>query len=464
MVEATELDDAAIVRATSVLATAVLVMDDATRILWANRSAESTFAPPGGTVVGTSAIDYVHPDDLGLAVAATELLASIDPDRFEQEGTIPAVYRLRTGDGSYGTFEIDGRLARGLNPADPDAVLTVTAVNNASRLESVTTIIGHIAAGDPSARTVATLVAANTSEQPVRLAAVTWTDDDGARRTELGLVPGELAESDHPDDPWNRAAATGEPILVRFDDLRPELRPVAEGAGVAVCVAVAVPDPGGGDPACIIGWAPTEHTASTVLVRVQRSMVPLLTLALERRHHLRRLTQAATRDALTGLHNRRELLDRLAAMHEAGECPTLLFCDLDGFKEVNDTYGHAAGDQVLAAVADRLVAATRGTDVTARLGGDEFAVVLTDGGDPEVATTLADRVLSALAEPIGCRTDGGVVEVRVGASIGIAIPGPGGTVTPKELLVAADAAMYQAKRAGTNRHHIVELAADATPA
>lgn len=154
---------------------------------------------------------------------------------------------------------------------------------------------------------------------------------------------------------------------------------------------------------------------------------------------------AATHDALTGLSNRRHLLDegteQLTNRHADG-VTALVLIDLNHFKEVNDTLGHAAGDRVLTQVADRLRAAARPDDLVARLGGDEFAVLLRGLPAPAVAAHRAESLLGALHEPLDL--DG--MRISVEASGGIAVaPASGGM---PELLRRADVAMYQAKRAG----------------
>ncbi|MFV2102223.1 putative bifunctional diguanylate cyclase/phosphodiesterase [Micromonospora sp. LOL_024] len=164
---------------------------------------------------------------------------------------------------------------------------------------------------------------------------------------------------------------------------------------------------------------------------------------------LARVAQAhahdATHDALTGLANRRHLLDagneQLHQRHADG-VTALVLIDLNHFKEVNDTLGHAAGDQMLTAVAERLRTAARGDDLVARLGGDEFAVLLRALPAPAVAAHRAETLLTALHEPFDVEG----MRISVEASGGIAVaPATGGMV---ELLRRADVAMYQAKRAG----------------
>ncbi len=160
------------------------------------------------------------------------------------------------------------------------------------------------------------------------------------------------------------------------------------------------------------------------------------------------LERAARRDELTGLANRRELGERLSdALNRVGlgtsAAVTVVFCDLDGFKAVNDVHGHAAGDRVLAVVARRLARAMRADDVVARLGGDEFVIVAE--GDPTVVPReVLRRVTAALADPV--RVDGTRHHVR--ASTGTAVARPGEGATADGLLAAADAAMYRQKNGG----------------
>ena len=165
---------------------------------------------------------------------------------------------------------------------------------------------------------------------------------------------------------------------------------------------------------------------------------------LEEREQL--LSYQAFHDGLTGLANRALLWDRIGHAVALGARSerrlAVLYIDLDGFKEVNDTLGHAAGDQLLAAVAERMRAVVRPSETVARIGGDEFAVLveIVDDRSPEL---LAHRLLESLVTPFMI----GRHKLVVGASIGIAIS-TGGEVTADELVRAADAAMYDAKRAG----------------
>ena len=152
---------------------------------------------------------------------------------------------------------------------------------------------------------------------------------------------------------------------------------------------------------------------------------------------------------MTGLLSRSGFDARLAEVlagvqRGAGRC-ALLAIDLDGFKAVNDTYGHAAGDEVIREVGARLRHSIRLTDAAVRRGGDEFGVLLAGVSDSVAAETLAKRILADLCEPI--ETDKGMI--RVGASIGVAIKDPGGKpISIERFHALADGAMYQAKRNG----------------
>jgi diguanylate cyclase (GGDEF)-like protein len=158
-----------------------------------------------------------------------------------------------------------------------------------------------------------------------------------------------------------------------------------------------------------------------------------------------RLERQAYRDSLTGLGNRAQFLRRLdeSLRRPAGET-TVLFLDLDDFKAVNDDFGHAAGDAVLVAVAERIVSAVRPGDLAARLGGDEFAVLLEDVDDAH-GEEVAQRLLQLLSVPV-LEHDG----VWVHGSVGIA-SARAGTVGADELIRQADVAMYRAKEAGKSQ-------------
>ena len=176
-------------------------------------------------------------------------------------------------------------------------------------------------------------------------------------------------------------------------------------------------------------------------------------LAEERAHYL------ARHDVLSGLLNRnsfKEALDEAAWRHAGGGSGFAVLCvDLDHFKEVNDTQGHAAGDDMLRQVGDRLRAQVRTGDRVARLASDEFALLLAGAATPDAVTTLAERVIAALAEPFIL----GRASVSSGCSIGAAMFGVD-AATPDEVLQKADLALQRAKAAGRGAFHFYDAALD----
>ncbi len=187
-------------------------------------------------------------------------------------------------------------------------------------------------------------------------------------------------------------------------------------------------------------------------------VVGSLTDVTDRREAERRLQHDALHDALTGLPNRVLFLDRLdqavrrARRSHPESCAAVLFLDVDRFKVINDSLGHACGDQLLQAVARRLESALRPNDTVARLGGDEFTLLLDDVTEAREATMIAERVQQSLQAPF--ELDGR--ELFVGASIGIALATADSK--PEEVMRDADVAMYRAKADGKGRHAVFDAA------
>jgi diguanylate cyclase (GGDEF)-like protein/PAS domain S-box-containing protein len=174
----------------------------------------------------------------------------------------------------------------------------------------------------------------------------------------------------------------------------------------------------------------------------------------ERKKRERELEQRVYYDALTGLPNRKLLLDRLeqllARREHPQRGPAVLFLDLDRFKCINDSLGHAAGDQVLMTIAKKLRQAARPMDTVARLAGDEFVVVCPDMETHRDAALIAKRMLATLANPIRIEDD----SVFLTASVGIALADE--TSAGESLIGAADAAMYQAKGSGRGQYELFD--------
>jgi diguanylate cyclase (GGDEF)-like protein len=178
----------------------------------------------------------------------------------------------------------------------------------------------------------------------------------------------------------------------------------------------------------------------------------------ERRRSQEQLSHMARHDALTGLPNRvmfREHLERALPRVKRGDSLALLLLDLDGFKAVNDTQGHPAGDELLREVAAVLTRTVREADLVARLGGDEFAVIQAGPGSPEEMVALAERLVAALRVPFDIEGR----RIEIGASIGIT-PATAETISADELLRSADVALYRAKETGRGRWCFFESGMD----
>jgi len=205
-----------------------------------------------------------------------------------------------------------------------------------------------------------------------------------------------------------------------------------------------------------------HEMATARMQRLEREREALRKDIAKRQQHEADLRHQARHDPLTGLANSAELRERLTDLVAEGVPLAVYFCDLDLFKKINDSYGHAIGDLVLRHVADRLRNAVRGGDIVARLGGDEFVVVAVDVGRAE-AYALLDRLDQAFAHPVA--VDGHPPQL-VGASLGIAYAASAehselvAKERAEELLSAADSKMYARKR---SRAAISRLTAQAWP-
>jgi len=196
---------------------------------------------------------------------------------------------------------------------------------------------------------------------------------------------------------------------------------------------------------CAFSRSVTNLTADQVAS--MEDLACMIVQMLELRERVEHLSLVATRDPLTELPNRALMDESLAhalARFERGESNiAALFVDLDGFKQVNDRYGHAVGDELLRAVASRLIRCVRATDIVTRPGGDEFVIICSSLPDPATAHSLR-RVTDAIAKAFREPFELSVGSLTAQASIGIAYPEPGDS--PASVLHRADISMYEAKR------------------
>ena len=206
-------------------------------------------------------------------------------------------------------------------------------------------------------------------------------------------------------------------------------------------------------------WAVVIGSVVMFLLVVARMWVAInqiMAVSQQRAKLQHELLHRAAHDSLTGLPNRAQAMrliqGALARAQRSGAVVGLLFVDLDGFKAINDSFGHSAGDQVLRTAAARMQAEVRAGDVVARLGGDEFVVLLEPLDEQASAVAVADRLVAAVSRPMelaGGRT------VGIGASIGVALSQDGLT-DPEVLLHESDVAVYRAKSTGRGHTEVFD--------
>jgi diguanylate cyclase (GGDEF)-like protein len=266
---------------------------------------------------------------------------------------------------------------------------------------------------------------------------------------------------------WRRVVRHGKPIFV--DDAREsQLVPPEVVTLAGLRAYVAFPLTSEERPAGLVvcsdsheprRWTDEQRRLGDQLALEGSLVIENVALRASERDRIDELARQAFHDPLTDLPNRSLFADRLqhalARLRRRHGSVAALLLDLDGFKDVNDTLGHEAGDQLLVAVGERLRACVRPADTVARLGGDEFTILLEEIDSLREATRVAERVEQALRTPFVLAGE----ERRVTASIGIALNSPGNS-EPEDLLRNADTAMYQAKRAGKARYEVFEPVAE----
>jgi diguanylate cyclase (GGDEF)-like protein/PAS domain S-box-containing protein len=435
------------------------VLDDQTRFVYVNEAAREVLGLDPDQLRGRSAAELIHPDDLGTALDA---LSQVVEEWSERPGEgIPLELRVLRADGTVATIEV-GTVPRF---DDPDVRGVILRARPVSGQQYIDRALQALVASSPLDDVLRFLAASLEHDMPPTRVAILY-DWDGERFTSAASTslpepltgpaptpPGAPASAGRPSEaPWQVAVDRNELVVwPTLEGLPPEVRAAAAALGLEACWAMPVALSGGPPVACVVAWRElpgSPWVSHEVSLERARSLVAL---AFERRRAEDRLRHAAQHDTLTGVPNRSqffERLDRLASA-DTGRLVAILYLDLDGFKPVNDTYGHAAGDQLLQIVSGRLGSHLRGDDLLARLGGDEFAVICPGVQDPDEAVHIAERLLAAVREP--AVLDGGV-QVSVGVSIGIAL-GEGHEVG-EGLLETADDALYHAKRDGKGRWHL----------
>jgi diguanylate cyclase (GGDEF)-like protein/PAS domain S-box-containing protein len=421
----------------------VVAIDGDGTIVYVNPAAQLWLGVEPDRLVGTNVLTWIHPDDVERAVASIAYGSEVD------ETIAPTPFRLVSFDGDVTSFDVLGHSTL----HDPVINALLIVAREASHHEVVDRVLEGMVADAPFEEIL--VESADLMCRPLWQieCAVLFQDVDGAERVVHTGLPEALVNPDVGDEPtpWDEARTVGETVVcVGLAQIAPALRRLADQAGYRSCWAAPVHDPMHSRPACIVVWSP--HDAAPVLgsgVAFGRTL-RLLALALQQRDQKVQLERAARHDRLTGLANRARFFGALIDTLEtaAPGSAAVLYLDLDGFKAVNDTHGHAAGDIVLAEVALRLSAEAGPADLVARIGGDELAVLCPAVTGIDAVGQLAERLIEAVSRPIDLGSQGAAGDVvAIGTSIGVVVvddPSSGADV----IIDAADRAMYEAKQSG----------------
>ena len=421
-----------------------LVVDVSTRLTYISPSCLDLLGYDPAELIGTLALDLVRAE-------FRDAVAGALADLLEHPGEgVPIVVGVAHRNGSTVYVEV-GANAELDNPVVNGVMVRLRPYDDQRLLDEYLEVLAASVPLEQTLQPLADSIRVQHLGSEVAIA-YEWDGSRFATSIDTGLA-GALAGRADPAAashlPWVEALRSGRPAFVTEPKgLDPALAPVAAATGLAACWAYPVPvPPDGARLACLIVWR--SMPGAPMLghqVALERS-VRLAALGFERRHSEQLLVHAARHDTLTGIPNRSHFFEALNRVlgSETGSRSAVLYADLDGFKEVNDTYGHGVGDEVLAVVARRLQGNIRPGDLVARVGGDEFAVLCTKVGSDQQATGVADRLIAAVGRPITI----GTITVTVGLSIGVAFHDPGRTAP--HIVDAADRALYAAKESGKNR-------------
>ena len=380
---------------------------------WASPSASEVLGWTQEGAIGRQTIEFLHPDDIPTLIEARSRMTS--------EEALVLCCRVLLADGSHRWFDL------AIKPVfDAEGVLTgrVTAYQDAqARVETEQAL----AASERKFR----LLAENVSDVIVHVRGtdVAWVSP--SLSDAVGWRPSDWIGTDvlsyvHPDD---LEAARPTEILHSSLPVRTRLRIRAAAGNYNWIESLAhayLDDADEPD-----GWISSFRVIDDII----RAEVEL--------------DQRARFDSLTGLMNRKEILQEIASVTShgprTGQHTAVLFCDIDMFKAINDTHGHAAGDEVLRALAERIAQSVRKDDIVARIGGDELLVLLTGVHGLEEATVIAEKIRARAEDPVTV----GALTLATSLSIGVTLSRS--DESTDDLVARADTAMYRAKEQGRNR-------------
>ncbi len=396
------------------------------------------YAP--GELVGRSVFDLVAPEGHDVL---TEIFVARAEETAIVDRPLPFPVVLMSANGQRETFDAlpnvvaDGERRGWVVQLTPQrlhsaSVDLIDAVVNGEPLESVArSIVSREQVGEQPQDFLRTIVVMDAGTSSAH---VVSSDADSK------LVEAVRSAFAVPDHPFLYGYNDGRVHTAELAELGEQARNTAERAGFEA-LHIGVASDGGSVKWCVL-WFVIDARVATLQLNAdlpRRAMLRIVKYALERRRAEELLRAAAETDPLTGVGNRAlfdAALDGVAGSRRVG----VIYTDLDGFKAVNDTYGHAVGDEVLMIVARRMSKISRSVDVLARVGGDEFALLVPDA-DPALLHEIAERLAEAITRPM--MIDGHIIEI--GASSGVAMSSSAAG-DPHELVRTADLSMLEAKR------------------
>jgi diguanylate cyclase (GGDEF)-like protein/PAS domain S-box-containing protein len=409
-----------------------VVIDLDGTIRYASLTVDSVIGWRPEQLVGRNMVEFLQPDEVERALQAISEI-----NTFDRSGQgVPMVFGIVRPDGSTAPAEVGAMPMLDL----PDVRGIVLRLRDYTAQRAFDDFLAGLLAGDALDDVLIALAASIATSLGSQGAVIHHGFDGTAFHSAsgVGVAVGAL-----PLDrgPWCQAVRSGAPCHRSVSRLDPAVRDAA--GDLKVCWTVPILTGHGVAPGALSVWRTKPGPPLAGHRHVLEGAARHVELALVHSAEHRRLRHLAGHDSLTGVANRAEFRRRLASALAIGERDFgVAFCDLDGFKLVNDTWGHQAGDAVLVEVADRLRHQLRTGDELARIGGDEFTALVRNVADDGAALHVATRLLDAVREPFVVAGE----PVQLGLSVGVAASAAGATAD--ELLARADEALYEVKRSG----------------
>jgi diguanylate cyclase (GGDEF)-like protein len=412
--------------------TVVALVSEDLRNLWVSSSVAWVVGDDPDIAMRENALSRVHPDDVDrLLHGLAQARAAVPADAPSLRAVEPLRFRVERPDGRWLALE-----SLVINLLDDPVVNGLVAIVRpvGGEVEGVGRVVDLLVADAP----LREVLAACSGLVPDYLGSAAVVGIRGGRPV-VGAPPGTAAERLSRDDRWWRDTLADGRARTAIDHagFPDDLAAGARDAGFRSTWVVPLCDVAADEViGCLVVWVRITAEPNITNETGVRQAERLAGLVIGEQRRLDALRHEALTDPLTRVANRSALQARFDA---SADPLTVAIIDLDGFKSVNDTHGHEAGDAVLQVVAQRIVGAVRQDDLVVRLGGDEFAVVFAAGTPTEGMVRSMDRVVDSIGSPIQL----GRLTVSVGASAGLA------TGRPPEVMQEADRALYDAKSTRT---------------